>query len=146
MNLSGTSTELGLEDLLSHCIWWVHDLGMLRTLNLESQEFCLPGCALRVGEELFGCLTPGHQLCLVSLGSVIWVPWEEREQVAEQRWEDERSFFCRGQPEVPCSAVKMSLIIQKKNPKKLHPNPPENKTDNRKIMHSFSWKDTISDL
>lgn len=123
MNLSDTGTELGLEDLLSHCIWWVHDLGMLRTLNLESQEFGVPGCALRVGEELFGCLTPGHQLCCVSLGSVIWVPWEEREQVAEQRWEDKRSFFCCGQLEVPCSAVKMTLIIQQKT-QKTPPQPP----------------------
>lgn len=72
MNLSGTSTEL--EDLLSHCIWWVQDLGMFRTLNLESEEFYSPGCALKVWEELPGCLTPGHQLCWVSLGSVIWVP------------------------------------------------------------------------
>lgn len=79
--------------------------GMLRTLNLESQEFCSPGCALKVGEEFSFCLPPGHQLCWVSLGSVIWVPWEEREQVAGQRWEDERSFFCCAQLKVPCSAV-----------------------------------------
>lgn len=122
MNLSGTSTVL--EDLLSHCIWWVQDLGMFRTLNLESEEFYLPGCALKFWEELSGYLTPRHQLCWVSLGSVIWVPWEGREQVGEQRWEDERSFFCCGQLKVPCSAVKMSLIVQQtkqKNPK--HPTP-----------------------
>lgn len=80
VNLSDTSKEL--EDLLSHCICWVHDLEMLRTL--ESQEFCSPGCALKIRKELSGCLTPGHQLCWVSLGSVIWVLWEEREQVADR--------------------------------------------------------------
>lgn len=114
-----TSTEL--EDLLSYCISWVHGLGMLRAL--EYQEFCSPGCALKVRKELSGCLPPGHQLCWVSLGSVIWVLWEEKEQAAEQRWEDERLFFCSGQLKVPCSAVKISLIVQQTKQKTQIPPP-----------------------
>lgn len=45
---------------------------------------------------------------------------------------------CKNEPD--CSANKA------KKPKTPHPNPLESKTDNRKTVHSFSWKDTVSDL